>query len=75
MTGRCVGTRGVADRKASLPGRAHRCLGWMCKHPGMDMTLRFEIFPQDLNVIVDFYGSSGSALPKISVAIRTRTLH
>jgi len=54
-TGRCVGTRGVADRKASLPGRAHRCLGWMCKHPGMDMTLRFEIFPQDLNVIVDFY--------------------
>ena len=27
----------------------------MCDHPGMDMTLRFEILPQDLDVIVDFY--------------------
>jgi predicted enzyme related to lactoylglutathione lyase len=27
----------------------------MCDHPEMAMTLRCEIFPEDLNVIVDFY--------------------
>ena len=26
-----------------------------CDDPGMDMTLRFEIFPQDLDTVVDFY--------------------
>ncbi len=32
-----------------------RAWGWMCDHPEMVMTLRCEIFPQDLDVIVDFY--------------------
>jgi catechol 2,3-dioxygenase-like lactoylglutathione lyase family enzyme len=27
----------------------------MCNHPWMDMTLRFEIFPRDLDATVDFY--------------------
>jgi lactoylglutathione lyase len=27
----------------------------MCNHPVMSMTLRYEIFPQDLDAIVDFY--------------------
>ena len=27
----------------------------MCKHPVMEMTLRFEIFPDDLDATVDFY--------------------
>jgi predicted enzyme related to lactoylglutathione lyase len=27
----------------------------MCKHPVMDMTLRVEIFPDDLDATVDFY--------------------
>jgi lactoylglutathione lyase len=27
----------------------------MCNHPVMNMTLRYEIFPQDLDAIVDFY--------------------
>ena len=31
-----------------------RCAG-TCDDPGMDMTLRFEIFPQDLDTVVDFY--------------------
>jgi lactoylglutathione lyase len=26
-----------------------------CHHPGVEMTLRFEIFPDDLNATVDFY--------------------
>jgi len=27
----------------------------MCNHPRMEMTLRFEIFPADLDSVVDFY--------------------
>jgi lactoylglutathione lyase len=29
--------------------------GRTCNYPGMDMTLRFEIFPRDLDAAVDFY--------------------
>ena len=29
--------------------------GLVCQHPVMDMTLRFEIFPADLDVTVGFY--------------------
>ena len=28
---------------------------WMWNHPVMNMTLRYEIFPRDLDAIVDFY--------------------
>jgi catechol 2,3-dioxygenase-like lactoylglutathione lyase family enzyme len=32
-----------------------RPAGLVCKHPKMEMTLRFEIFPTDLHATVDFY--------------------
>ena len=45
--------RGMRTSVPALVNR--RAWGWMCDHPEMAMTLRFEIFPQDLDVIVDFY--------------------
>jgi lactoylglutathione lyase len=41
--------------RAVLPLACAAPLRGTCDDPGMDMTLRFEIFPADLDAVVDFY--------------------
>jgi lactoylglutathione lyase len=40
---------------ARLAARRLPRTGWVCNHPMMEMTLRCEIFPPDLDAAVDFY--------------------
>jgi lactoylglutathione lyase len=47
----------VTGEKGKISGRSYWAMrpALVGRHPGMEMTLRFEIFPADLAATVDFY--------------------
>jgi lactoylglutathione lyase len=46
---------GLPDNRVAIQRASFIPYRFLCHHLVVDMTLRFEIFPDDLDVIVDFY--------------------